>query len=357
MGWLDRDRTPAMFAIATSVTSGVISFVIGNVFLTTPRNVLVTWVAAVFCGAGLISWGAFHVLRRARKRTRRAFVMVSAFDQKYYIASFVRQMHNALDRVGVDTVLKVPDRDYDASAQSHHLERALDRRRDYMGGVIFAGQVRHLRDDLETFCRTARLPVVFTDLEPFGESEYPGGSVYVGYDTGQLGKQAGRWLARYLHGVRNPRVLIIASREHSQRQQECIRMLEDELPGVRIDLDQDCDFERAKAYHSVLTHVRKLNARQCLHAIFCADDEMGLGAVDALATTPTPATRSTVVIGIDGVAEAKALIDSGTSPFRATVVQDTHQLALSIVDALLKMHRGRRLPKRRILEASVYEAH
>jgi ribose transport system substrate-binding protein len=62
------------------------------------------------------------------------------------------------------------------------------------------------------------------------------------------------------------------------------------------------------------------------------------------------------VIGIDGVAEAKALIDSGDSPFRASVVQNTHELALSIVDVLVKVHRGRKLPRRRILEASVYEA-
>jgi ribose transport system substrate-binding protein len=115
-----------------------------------------------------------------------------AFDQKYYVAAFVRQMHNALDRVDIDPVLKVPDRDYDASAQSHHLERVLDRRHDYMGGVIFAGEVHDLRADLQSFCRAARLPVVFTDLEPFEESEYPDNSVYVGYDTGQLGKLAGQ---------------------------------------------------------------------------------------------------------------------------------------------------------------------
>jgi hypothetical protein len=67
------------------------------------------------------------------------------------------------------------------------------------------------------------------------------------------------------------------------------------------------------------------------------------------------ATKDTVVIGIDGVAEAKALIDSGTSPFRASVVQDTHELALGIVDLLVKMHRGRRFPRRKILEPSIFE--
>ncbi len=58
---------------------------------------------------------------------------------------------------GVDLVLKMPDQDYDASAQSHHLSRILDRRYDYIGGMIVASEVSRLRDDLSMFCRKSRL--------------------------------------------------------------------------------------------------------------------------------------------------------------------------------------------------------
>ena len=116
-----------------------------------------------------------------------------------------------------------------------------------------------------------------------------------------------------------------------------------------------CGFTRSRAYDAVCSHVRQLDARQCLSAIFCTNDEMALGAVDAL-SVPSMATQDTVVVGIDGVLEAKALIDTGTSPLRATVVQDTHRLAVSIVDHLAKMHRGRAVPKRTFLHAEVYEA-
>lgn len=357
MAWLDRDRTPALFAIATSVTSSLISLILGRLLLPdTPTNLLVIWVATAFVGVGLISWGVLFAVRRARKRSQRAFLIVSAFDQKYYIASFAQQLHNALDRENIDMVLKVPDRDYDASAQSHHLERVLERKNDYLGGVIFAGEVHQLRDDLLMFCQKVGVPVVFTDLEPFPASEYPDNSVFVGYDTGQLGELAGRWLVRHLRGVQRPRVLVIASREHSQRQEACARVLNQELKDVAIKVDDGCDFSRSRAYDAALKHIRELDPGECLHAVFCTDDEMGLGVVDALATMSSPATRDTVLIGIDGVAEAKALIDSGASPFRASVVQNTHQLALSIVDLLVKMHRGRRFPRRKVLEASIYEA-
>lgn len=53
---------------------------------------------------------------------------------------------------------------------------------------------------------------------------------------------------------------------------------------------------------------------------------MALGAVDALAS-PSPVTRSTVVVG----------------------------LAVSVVDLLLKLHRGREVVKRKQLKATVHE--
>jgi hypothetical protein len=62
-----------------------------------------------------------------------------------------------------------------------------------------------------------------------------------------------------------------------------------------------------------------------------------------------------VVIGVDGVLEATALIDTADSPLRATIVQDTDRLAGVAIDILEKMHRGRNIPKRTILHAKIHE--
>ena len=200
MTWLDRDRMPVRFTVATTVASGLILAVIMRTLPNrVPESSILMWLALTSGGVATISWGAMSMIRRARKRSRRAFLMTSAFSQKYYVAAFVQRLHSTLDRDDIDLVLKVPDRDYDASAQSHHLDRILDRRHDYMGGIIVAGEVHRLRDDLTVFCRKSRLPVVFTDLEPFDdESDYPNNSAYIGYDTGELGELAGKWLAKRL---------------------------------------------------------------------------------------------------------------------------------------------------------------
>ncbi|MFJ7217593.1 sugar ABC transporter substrate-binding protein [Amycolatopsis sp. NPDC098790] len=354
MARLDRDRTPALFAVTTSVLSGVILAVLAKALQAgISAGATVVWSAVVSAVVGGIFW---IVLRRARKRSAAAFLMTSAFIQKYYVADLVHKVHSALDRNDLDLVLRLPDRDYDAGAQSHQLRRVLSRKNAYVGGIIVAGEVLRLRDDLAAFCRDFRLPVVFSDLEPFPrESDYPARTAFFGYDTGELGELAGNWLVKRLRGKTGPRVLIVASREHDSRQQRCEKVLRAALPDVGITVEDHCDFVRSRAYNAVRAHLRQLPEGRRLDAIFCTNDEMALGAVDALLSAPSAATRETVVIGIDGVLEARTVIDAG-GPLRATVVQDTHRLAVGAVDLLVKMHRGHAVPRRTILDAELYEA-
>ncbi|OXM65957.1 sugar ABC transporter substrate-binding protein [Amycolatopsis vastitatis] len=356
MARLDRDRTPALFAVTTSVLSGVVLAVLTKgLQLGLSAGATLFWAALVSAVVAVAFRAAFAV--KARKRPDTAFLMTSAFEQKYYVAALVQQVHRALDREDIDLVLKVPDRDYDAGAQAHHLRRIASKKQCYLGGIIVAGEVARLRDDLAAFCREARLPVVFSDLEPFPtESEYPDKTAFLGYDTGELGELAGQWLVAQLRGRDRPRVLIIASREHDSRQKRCEKVLRSGLPDVDVTTDDRCEFVRSRACNAVRAHLRHLEPGRRLDAIFCTNDEMALGAVDALAAAESAATRATVVIGVDGVLEARTLIDTGAGPLRATVVQDTHRLAVGAVDLLVKMHRGDAVPRRTILNAELYEA-
>lgn len=355
---LDQARRPVLFAVTTSVLSGlVLAGVVKALGVGLSMGATVVWFAVVVGGVAVISWGAFATIRLVRGSSSRAFLVTSAFSQKYYVASFVQRVHSALDRDGIDLVLKVPDRDYDAAAQSQHLRRILSRKYDFLGGIIFAAEMYRLRDDLARFCRESQLPVVFTDVEPFDrESEYPDNSAFIGYDTGQIGELAGKWLVTRLRGKTRPHVLIIASREHPSRQQRCQQALLAALPAAVITVNDECEFMRSRACDAVRAHLQTLDPTDRLDAIFCTNDEMALGAVDAL-LLPTPAASDTVVIGVDGVLEAKALIDSHQSRLRATVVQDSHRLAVSIVDLLAKMHRGQTVPKRTFLNAEIYQDH
>ncbi|MEU5262123.1 substrate-binding domain-containing protein [Amycolatopsis sp. NPDC021455] len=355
MARLGRDRTPVLFAVTTSVLSGVVLAVLTKgLQLGISAGATLGWAALVSAVVAVAFWAAFAV--KTRKGPKAAFLMTSAFEQKYYVAALVQQVHRALDREDIDLVLKVPDRDYDAGAQAHHLRRIASKKHCYLGGIVVAGEVARLREDLAAFCRASRLPVVFSDLEPFPtESEYPDHTAFIGYDTGELGELAGQWLVGQLRGRDRPGVLIIASREHDSRQKRCEKVLRSALPDVDVTTDDRCEFVRSRACSAVRAHLRHWEAGRRLDAIFCTNDEMALGALDALATTASAATRDTVVISVDGVLEARTLIDTGDSPLRATVVQDAHRLAVGAVDLLVKMHRGDAVPRRTILNAELYE--
>lgn len=158
MVWLDRDQMPVRFTVVTSVGSGLIlAAILGAVRTGISEGAALLWFALT-TGGVTAAWALGSAFFRAHKRTKRAFLVTSAFSQKYFLALFVERLHSALDRDGIDLVLKVPDRDYDASAQSHHLSRLLDRRHDYVGGIIVVSDVHRLRADLITFCQKSHLP-------------------------------------------------------------------------------------------------------------------------------------------------------------------------------------------------------
>lgn len=295
-----------------------------------------------------------------RARGKRVFLVTSACRQKYWLAGLMHNLQSVLDRNGLDMVLKTPDRDYDTAAQAHHLRRLVQSRRGYAGGFVVASDARRMRTELVEFCAEVRVPIVFVDVDPFDDAApYPSNAAFVGYRSADLGTMAGHWLADHFarHRIRSPRVLIVAGQGLPERQGCCADVLRARVSGVSILVDDSCAFQRTRAQKAVQTHVLELETRKGrLDAVFCTNDEMALGAVDALHAADSPRTKHTVVVGIDGIPEAVALIDSGISPLRATVVQDSHLLAESAIHVLTRLRRGQTVAPRTVLRPELHQA-
>jgi ribose transport system substrate-binding protein len=339
------------FAVAASTVSGLL-------------------VAALSAAAGHAFrwWSAWHallpllalgwalaalplVLRAARRRRdpRQVFLIVAAFTHKHWVAQLIRDLHENLERRGYDMVLKIPDRDYSGASQVRLLDGILRRRRAYAGGFIMANDGQAIHADLARFCGTAAMPVVFVDAEPFEtEDAYPPATAYVGCDDGEIGTAAAQWLAQYLRGKRIRRALVLAVNggSYPQREQMFSKRLQAELPDVQVT--GDCaGFDRARAREVVTTHLRQLDAAgRRLHAVFCTNDEMALGAADALLFTGISWAADIVVTGVDGTPDARALIEARPSPLRATVVQDSYKVAEAAVGLMERMLRNEHVPRR-----------
>lgn len=345
MGGIDQVKHPMRFAVVASTVSGLLVALLtaaaGKAFRSSMSwHVLLPWLF-------LPGWAlaAMSLILRAHRRERRpgrVFFIVAAFTHKHWVPQLIRDLHENLERRGYDMVLKIPDRDYSGASQIRLLDGILSRRHEYAGGFIMVNEADAIRADLAAFCGKAGMPVVFIDAEPFdSESAYPAGTAFVGCDDGQIGATAGRWVARYLRRarIRRPAVLVISGGHYRQREQMFQETLESEIPGAQF-VSTCGKFDRVQACEVARTELQRLHADgRKLHAVFCANDEMALGVADALQFSDIPWALDTVVAGVDGTPDARALIQAGPSPFRATVVQDSYKVAEAAAGSMERMVR------------------
>jgi ribose transport system substrate-binding protein len=355
----DQGKHPMRFSVAASTVSGLLVVLLTAASGRVVRSGLYEHaLLPALLGVGLALAVLPVVLRARRERTpRRVFLIVAAFTHKHWVAQLIRDLHENLERRGYDLVLKIPDRDYSGPSQIRLLDGILSRRREYAGGFIMANDGDAVQADLARFCAKSGLPVVFVDAEPFeSDRSYPPGTTYVGCDDDQIGAVAARWVAGYLRSRRIKRAVVLAINggHYHQRERAFQKQLAVEVPDVQVT--GDCaGFDRARAREVVGRHLRQLAAAgRKLHAIFCTNDEMALGAVDALLFSGIDWAADTVVTGVDGTPDAKALIQARPSPLQATVVQDSYKVAETAAGLMDRMLRGEPVPRCTSVPAEIF---
>lgn len=130
---------------------------------------------------------------------------------------------------------------------------------------------------------------------------------YIGSDNFQGGVVAGHYLAEALGGSGSVAIIEGIS-GHETADQRRLGFLEGiaNRPGVRVVASQTANWERALAY-DVAENL--LQAHPDLDAIFAANDEMALGAVEAVAAAQR--LDQVAVVGFDAIPDALDNIRSG----------------------------------------------
>jgi ribose transport system substrate-binding protein len=358
MGFLERDDHPMRFAVATSVISGLtVTTIVSAAGAATQKGLFTVRIPlwSLIVATVVITCLTMVILSLHRRTPRQAFLVVHAFSETHWISELTHNTHRALDRCGRDMVLKIPDKDFSEAGQTHHLRSILSRRDQYVGGLVVPLEFEHTKHDLKGFCTEFSRPVVLMDIDLFGdERNYPANTSFVGYDAAQIGERAADWVVGELAtmGENAPVVMVIGARGQRERQQRFVEVIKVKLPRSRVILDDDGSFARMRARRITVRHLRELRTENRVPTIiFCTNDEMALGAVDALLAE---GATTTIVVGVDGTPEAKALIDNGQSPLRATVVQDAYRVSEIAVDLLERMLRGDHVLTRTLLTGEVY---
>jgi ribose transport system substrate-binding protein len=306
---------------------------------------------------------AVLLIRGEHSRRRLVLLVMPAFVQKHWLAGLLKNIIHVLESQGYDTVVKFTAHDYSGQEQLFQLRAATRGRRAYAGIFVIAAEPGIMSAELRAFCADSGCPVIFIDVRPFlAAADYPRGSAFVGADQAAIGSAAACWAAaRLSQGPRRgrPSVLVVCAPRQEERQARFVAVLRDKIPGARIEVNEQGGFSRENARDIVTRHIRAAAVRgQAPDLIFCTNDEMALGALDAVNAEQTAGRPCTDVsiVGVDGTSETVAMIKSGGTPLRATVVQDSQMMAETAVGMLVKALHSEPIPTEVLLQPHAYPA-
>lgn len=129
---------------------------------------------------------------------------------------------------------------------------------------------------------------------------------YVGPRAIENGELAAEWIAEQLNGEGQVAVIVGMPKAFAARQRTAgfNNYMEANAPGIEVVAEQNADWDRLKAKDLAATWITQYPD---LKAIFCNNDTMALGAVEAV----KEAGVDILVVGVDGISEAYESIRNG----------------------------------------------
>lgn len=202
--------------------------------------------------------------------------------------------------------------DLDVATQVSQVEDAIQSGADVLiiQGADSAGIVAALN-----IAEEAGIPVVTTgDLPDGGEI-----MTHIGFDNVESGIIGGEFIAEQLNGEGNVVELIgRLGTESGREKSEGLQQALDQYPGIEIIASQPAEFQRETAV-TVMENIIQANPQ--IDAVYAANDDMALGALQALKAAGRD--EGVVIIGNDGIDDAIESIRNGemaatnaTPPYR-----------------------------------------
>jgi len=281
-------------------------------------------------------------------------VLTVAFVPKALNSPFWAAMESAAAREAeeqdIHLVSLAADRETDVERQYQIIENLIQQGVDAIllapaGSKELVTAIRKAND--------AGIPVFLLDTridEAAAESVGAEVLTYIGSDNFEGGSVAGRYLAATLGG--SGEVAIIEGISgHETADQRRLGFLEGiaEYPGIRVVASQTANWERALAYNVA---ENLLQAHPEIDAIFAANDEMALGALEAADAAQRLETVS--VIGFDAIPDALDNIKTGR--LLGSVAQFPGEMGrLGVMHAATLLREGTLPPKEVLTKVEIID--
>ncbi|MCA1440353.1 substrate-binding domain-containing protein [Ensifer sp. IC4062] len=195
--------------------------------------------------------------------------------------------------------------------------------------------------------RKAGIPLVYVNLEPENIDQLPESQAYVGskeIDSGRLGAEAACELLKQKGKAGDAQAYILmgdlahqASRDRTSSVKETLAA--GDCKGVTIADEQSAVWTRTNAMDLTTNWV---TAGQPIDVIFANNDEMAIGAIQALKAAGM-SMDDVIVVGIDATQDGLAAMAAGD--LDVTVFQNAKGQSASAVDAAVALARGQSVDK------------
>jgi ribose transport system substrate-binding protein len=181
---------------------------------------------------------------------------------------------------------------------------------------------------------TAKIPVIAVDRNSNGGTL----ASYIASNNVEAGKLGGQQLLKAVPANAKVAMLIgipgaSAARDRGKGFLDAVADTSINTKGAKVVAQQVANFKRDEALN-VMQNI--LTANPDLAGVFAQNDEMALGAVQAIKAKGL--TGKVFVVGVDGVDDAKAAIKAGD--MLATVAQQPDVMGQLAVEAAIKLTKG-----------------
>jgi len=199
--------------------------------------------------------------------------------------------------------------------------------------------------------KAAGIPVVLSDraVKVSDPSLYV---TFIGSDFVEEGRRAGEWLAKKTGGT-----AVIAELVGTPGSAPAIdrkKGFEEVLaknPGMKIVKSQSGNFTRAEGKQVMEAFLKSPDARQ-LTALFAHNDDMALGAIQAIEEAGLKPGKDIIIISIDGV---KGAFEAMVAGKLNCTVECNPQIGPQLFDLITKVAAGQKVPARVAVKEGVFD--
>ena len=181
--------------------------------------------------------------------------------------------------------------------------------------------------------KKAKIPTINVNDGLISAADY-----FVGPDAYQNGELAAEWVSKKLGDKGDVAIVVGMAKAFAARERTAgfKGWIKDNKSGLNVVAEQNADWDRQKAKELASTWIQQ---KPDLKAIFCNNDDMALGVVEAV----QEAKADILVVGVDGIGEAYDSIRAGK--LDATVDSFGYYMSQVATEVTLRVLAGQDIPR------------